>query len=688
MKRANRLIHETSPYLLQHAHNPVDWYPWCREALDRARSEGRLILLSIGYSACHWCHVMERESFEDAETADLMNRHFVNIKVDKEERPDLDDIYMAVTVAMNHGQGGWPMTVFITPELEPVFAGTYFPPQEGFGHPSFKRVLRAIAKAWDEDRTGVVRQAGTIAEHVQSMRSGAAGAKPVAVDGLRLAVSQFANAFDQTYGGFGEAPKFPPSTGLSLLLRLHARFGESLSQEMVLKTLGAMAGGGMYDHVGGGFARYSTDRRWLVPHFEKMLYDNALLANTYLEAYQVTREGKYSTVARETLDFVLRDMRAPEGGFYSSWDADSEGEEGKYYVWTPSQIAAVLEPDAARCFNAYYDITTSGNWEGKSIPNTPRALHIVAADLGMSEDKLETTLRTARLEILAARQRRVPPALDDKIITAWNALMISACATGFRVLNDGRCLEAAIETADFLLRQLVDSTGGLLRTYRSGRAHLPAYLEDYAYLSDALIDLYEANGNETYLRQAAIFAEVILRDFADQESGAFFNTARQHERLLLRFRDGQDGATPSANAVAASALARLSYHLDRSDLRAAATNAINAYGTLITQFPRAFSRSLAVVDLLLDGPVEIAIVGKRGTHSLDSLRTRIGRVYLPNRIIALADPDDVIEGLPLLEGKDLVNGDAAVYICRNFTCHAPIVDPDQVEAALATHATS
>jgi uncharacterized protein YyaL (SSP411 family) len=452
---------------------------------------------------------------------------------------------------------------------------------------------------------------------------------------------------------------------------------------MVQKTLDAMAAGGMYDHVAGGFARYSTDQRWLVPHFEKMLYDNALLASVYLEAYQVTRDASYGRIARETLDFVLRDMTSAEGGFYSSWDADSEGEEGKYYVWTPDQVAAVLEPRMARCFSAYYDVTSSGNWEGKSIPNTPRPIGAVADELGLSVSQLEVTLKAARRHVLEARGKRIPPALDDKVVTAWNALMIAACAAGYRVLNEDRYLEAATTAADFLLLRLVDGTGRLLRTYRSGKAHLRAYLEDHAYLCDALIDLYETAGDEKYLRNALALAEVMVSDYLDEHSGAFFSTARQHENLLLRYRDGQDGATPSANAVAAGALARLSAHLDRSDLRTTAAKAISAYGDTIARFPRAFARSLSVVDWLLDGPVEVAIVGKRGTSDLAALRTLVGGQYLPNRIVAIADPDASGSELPLLRGKGLVGGKAAVYICRNFTCRSPMTDADQVMEALS-----
>ncbi len=682
-KYTNRLIHETSPYLLQHAHNPVDWYAWGEEALERAKAENRLILLSIGYSACHWCHVMEHESFENEAIAALMNQHYINIKVDREERPDLDDIYMAATQAMNHGQGGWPMTLFLTPDLEPVFAGTYFPPTDGLGRPGFATLLTNIAAAWREDREKLSESAAQLVEHLRQQRS-SDPALAVGEAELRLALAQYAEDFDVTFGGFGPAPKFPPAMALSLLLRLYRRFDDPHARLMVQKTLDAMAQGGMYDHMGGGFARYSTDRQWLVPHFEKMLYDNALLARIYLEAYQVTNDLFYCRIATATLDYMLREMTSAEGGIYSSTDADSEGEEGKFFVWTPEQIAEVLAEQEARHFNAYNDITPGGNWEGKNIPNTPRSLEVVAQELGITTEELQRSLDEARPKVYEARARRVKPGLDDKILTAWNGLMISALADGYHVLGDTRYLEAALRAADFILTTLAREDGGLLRTYRAGKAHLNAYLEDYAYLSEGLIDLYEASGEVKYLQEAERLLERVLSDFVHEESGAFHNTARDHEKLIVRYRDGTDGATPSGNAVAASALARLSYHLDREDLRAAAIRAIKAYGRLIARYPRGFATSLCVVDLLLDGPVELALVGKKGTADLEALRQEVAKHYVPNRIQAIYDPTapDGADGLPLLEGKGLVNSKAALYLCRGFVCQAPITDAAQVESAL------
>jgi len=685
-RHTNRLIHETSPYLLQHAHNPVDWYPWGEEALRRAAAENKPILLSIGYSSCHWCHVMERESFEDERIAALMNRHFICIKVDREERPDLDEIYMAATVTLNHGQGGWPMTVFLTPDQEPFYAGTYFPPADRYGRPGFATVLTRIAELWAQNPDAARQQAARLTALLQQ-QSQPPAPLPVGEAELAAAAAHYAEQFDPAYGGFGPAPKFPPATGLSLLLRYHRRTGDAHALHMVRKTLDAMAHGGIYDQIGGGFARYSTDARWLVPHFEKMLYDNALLTKAYLEAFQVTADPLYRRIATEVLAYVLREMTSPEGGFYASTDADSEGEEGKYYVWTPAEIEAILGEEEARWFCAYYDITESGNWEGKSIPNVRRTVEQAAVRLGIAAEQLRTSLERARRKVYEARRRRVPPGLDDKIVTAWNGMMISAMAEGYRVLGDRQYLDAAARAADFLLGTLRQPDGRLLRTYRAGKAHLNAYLEDYAYLSEALIDLYEAGGEPRYLTEAVRLAEILLADFLDEASGAFYTTSRGHERLLLRRREGADGATPSGNAVAASALARLSFHLDREDLRQAAARAIIAYGKQISLYPHAFARSLAVIDLLLEQPVELALIGTPGEPGFEALRGAVGRHYLPNRIVAHHDP---ARGdpppFPLLEGKGLVDGRAALYVCRNFACQAPVTDPASVTAVLAVPA--
>ncbi|HET6676506.1 MAG TPA: aldo/keto reductase [Nitrospiraceae bacterium] len=678
----NRLIHETSPYLLQHAYNPVQWYPWGKEALARSRELDRPILLSIGYSSCHWCHVMERESFESERIAQLMNDHFVCIKVDREERPDLDEIYMQATLAMNGGQGGWPMTVFLTPEQEPIFAGTYFPPEDKYGRPGFPTVLKKISEFWRKDRDGLLKQAA----HVTSrLKEGLRTPSPTSVGEaeLQTAVSQYAEDFDARYGGFGGAPKFPPATGLSLLLRCFDRTKDPHTLTMVRKTLDAMAAGGMYDQLGGGFARYSTDERWLVPHFEKMLYDNALLARIYVEAYQVTQDPEYRRVASETLDYILREMTSADGGFYSATDADSEGVEGKFFVWTPEQIHAALpnQEDTAR-FCAFYDVTAAGNWEHTNVLNRPKSYAEVARDLGISEETLRESIARSRPRLYAARAARVPPGLDDKVITAWNGMMISAMAEAGRAFGEPRYAAAARRAADFILGTLTRPDDGLFRTYREGKAHLDAYLEDYAYLAEALIDVYEGGAEERYLTEAARLAERMILDFGDEQQGGFYTTARRHENLIIRSREGPDGATPSGNAVAASALARLAAHLDRQEWKTQATAAVRAYGKQMARYPRAFAKSLAVVDFLTRGPVEVALIGAPNDPGFRALAEAVGSQYLPNRIIASVDPRNTATNHPLLRGKSLVDDKAALYVCRNFTCQQPVTDAVLAREAL------
>lgn len=684
--KTNRLVHETSPYLLQHASNPVDWYPWGPEALQAAKAQNRPILLSVGYSACHWCHVMERESFENETIAALMNRHFICIKVDREERPDLDEIYMQATVTMNRGQGGWPMTVFLTPDQEPFFAGTYFPPDDRWGRPGFPSLLKKIAESWEKDAPSLTNQAHQLTERLKKELT---ALSPVSVSASVLdeAVAQFEEDFDEQHGGFGTAPKFPPSAGLSLLLRCYRRTGESRTLLMVTRTLDAMAAGGIYDHIGGGFARYSTDERWLVPHFEKMLYDNALLAKTYVEAYQVTKQVSYRQVATEVLDYILREMTDPAGGFYSATDADSEGVEGKFFVWTPAEIQTVLQnAEDTRRFCAYYDITDQGNWEHRSIPNRLRPIAAVTKELDLTIDELDETIHRLRPLLYRARQERVPPGLDDKIITAWNGMMISTMAEAGRVFGNSRYIDGAMKAADFLLQTHRTSDGTLLRTSRQGRAHLDGVLEDYAYLAEGLIDLYEACGQERYLAAARQLGERIVNSFRDEEQGGFYTTATTHETLIIRAREGADGATPSGNAVAVSALARLSFHYDRQDLREAAIGGIRVYGRQMARYPRAFAKSLAVVDLLAEGPIELAFVGAPNDSGLERLQQAVREVFLPHRVIASSDGTGMPSTHPLLSGKSLVEGKAALYICRNFSCQRPLTDPREVTEALRSEA--
>ncbi len=678
---ANRLIHSTSPYLLQHAHNPVDWYPWSEEALARARDEDRPILLSIGYSSCHWCHVMERESFENEAIAALMNANFVCIKVDREERPDLDDIYMAATLAMNRGQGGWPMTVFLTPKQEPFFAGTYFPPEDRYGRPGFPTLLERIGEIWREDPRGIAEQALKVAEFLRSNAEAQLKGDP-SVESWSAFEEQCASEFDSRFGGFGSAPKFPPHQALLVLLRQGRADSESRARFMATTTLDGMAAGGIYDQVGGGFARYSTDREWLVPHFEKMLYDNAQLARAYTEAWQVTGQVAYQRVARETLDYVLREMTSPEGGLYSATDADSEGVEGRFFVWTKAEIEVLIGSESeAAAFCDYYDVTDTGNWEGQAILNPRFSREEVAKRHQLSAADLDAIIAKGRCLLYGARSKRVPPALDDKTLTSWNGLMIGAMAEAGRVFGEPRYMDAARRAATFLW-DVHRKSGRLLRSSRKGVAQGEAFLEDYAFLANALIDLSEAGGAESsvWLERARELAESILDLFASKDGG-FYSTSRFNETLLMRHREGHDGATPSANACAALALARLGVHFDRGSFRDAASGAIGAYGLAVEKQPRAVPTSLLVLDFLRNGPTEIALVGDPADERTKALDNVIASTFLARRVIARGDGSTSLQ--PLLRGKTLVNGAPAVYVCRNYACDLPITDPELLRTRLA-----
>ena len=684
MKHPNRLASETSPYLLQHAHNPVAWYPWGPEALARAVAEDKPILLSIGYAACHWCHVMERESFENEAIAAQMNESFVCIKVDREERPDLDEIYMAATVALS-GSGGWPMTVFLTPEQKPFFAGTYFPPVDKYGRPGFPTLLQNIKDLWQSDRKTLLEQAAELSEHVAE-RARVSAPLAIGREALRSAARQLHGSFDSRYGGFGKAPKFPPCAAISLLLRHHRHAPDGSLLDMITGTLDGMKNGGMYDHVGGGFARYSTDERWLVPHFEKMLYDNAQLSSVYLDAYQVTHDREYARVARETLDYVIREMQEPNGAYFSATDADSEGVEGKFFVWSLAEVLEILGPEAGRHFAVYYDVTTKGNWEGQNVLNTPRPLALVSEELGMPEPALRAELERSKKLLYVARQRRVPPLLDDKILSSWNGLMLSAMAAGHRVLGHRHYLDSAERAANSLMTRMARPDGGLFHTARGERAHVPGFLEDYAFMADGLLAMYEAGSAARYLREADRLVQRMLADFDDDAGGAFFNTEKNGEVLIARPREGYDNAIPSANAVAARVLAKLAAHLDRDDYRERAARALRAYGKQVERSPRSFATSLGVVDFLLQSPVELVLAGVPGEAGYEALQKALGERYLPNAIFAHVDPSapaTEASVLPLCQGKTTVAGKAALYVCQNFTCAAPLLDPTDLDRALA-----
>jgi len=676
---ANRLIDETSPYLLQHAHNPVDWYPWGDEALRRARAEDRPILLSIGYSACHWCHVMERESFEDEDIARQMNDSFINIKVDREERPDLDSIYMEAVQAMT-GQGGWPMTVFLTPDGAPFYGGTYFPPEDHRGMPGFPRVLRSVAEAYrrspDEIRRSVEDLQGHLGRSPMGYESAAPGPKV-----SEKAYRGLAGAFDDAYGGFGGAPKFPQPMNLEFLLRYHHRTGEPEALEMARVTLDRMRRGGIYDQLGGGFHRYSTDAIWLTPHFEKMLYDNALLARAYLEAYQVTGDEEYRRVVEETLGYVTREMTSPEGGFYSSQDADSEGVEGKYFVWTPAEIAAVVGPDDAPLVCAYYGVTEGGNFEGANILHRMIAPDDAARSAGVSSEAMRTAVERARPLLLAAREGRVKPGRDDKILTSWNGLMLRAFADAARVLGRDDYRAVAEKNADFLLGKL-RRDGRLLRTYKNGRAKIDGYLDDYAALADGLLALYARTFEPRLFAEARALADTMLEHFWDDGEGGFYMTGDDHEGLISRPKEIFDNAVPSGNSTAVDALLRLAALSGEKSYAARAERTLTALTGIVQRAPGGFGRTLAAMEFLLTTPTEVAIAGEQGNAETDALLAVVDRAYLPTVVTAATRPGAVEAGIALLEGREKVGGRAAAYVCERFACRRPVTSPGELAREL------
>jgi uncharacterized protein YyaL (SSP411 family) len=678
----NRLAGETSPYLLQHAHNPVDWYPWGPEALSRAKSEDKPILLSIGYSACHWCHVMERESFEDSQTAALMNGSFVNIKVDREERPDLDTIYMQAVQAMT-GHGGWPMTVFLTPDGTPFYGGTYFPPDDRPNMPSFTRVLTAIADAWRSRREEVTQSGSQLRQHLQQTIQLTPSRSVLEASLLDAAAQGIDSQFDPVDGGFGNAPKFPQPMAIEFLLRYWRRTGSQRARDAAEYTLDKMARGGISDHLGGGFHRYSTDGEWLVPHFEKMLYDNAQLARAYLMGYQVSGNAFYRTIVEQILNYVLRDMTDPSGGFYSTEDADSEGVEGKFYVWTPAQLREVLDERVARIVAAFYDVTDKGNFEhGTSILHMPRTPMEVATDLDVTDAEVLAALESARPTLFARREQRVRPARDDKVLTAWNGMMLRAFAEAGRVLNEPTYIQAARNNAEFLLHTM-RADGKLLRTWKPGhQAHLNAYLEDYANLADGLIALYEATFESKWLEAAQELADAILERFADTENGGFFDTSDDHETLITRPKDLFDNATPSGNAVAADVLLRLAVLTANVDYQRAAQNVFELLREPMVRYPLGFARSLSALDFLLDRPKEIAIVGPLEAPQTQALLREVFEPFLPNKVVAGGSAN-----LPLLEGRQPKNGQAMAYVCEHYVCQRPTSDPKELAAMLSGSST-
>jgi uncharacterized protein YyaL (SSP411 family) len=672
----NRLAHETSPYLLQHQNNPVDWRPWGDEAFAAARSEDKPIFLSIGYSACHWCHVMEHESFESEAIAALLNEKFVSIKVDREERPDLDQIYMQATQMMT-GRGGWPMSVFLSHDRKPFYAGTYFPPTARGGMPGFDDVLRAVHDAWTRRREQVHEMGDQLTAELAST-AGEPG--ELSHEPLDAAAAQLARAFDGQWGGFGRAPKFPHPMDLAVLLRNWRRTGRQASLDMVATTLDRMAAGGIYDHLGGGFARYSVDDRWLVPHFEKMLYDNALLAGVYVEAFQATGQTRYARVARETLDYILRDMTDAAGGFASAEDADSEGHEGLFYTWTPAELAAVLGDEQAATFARVYDVTDAGNFEGRSILNLPKTIEQAARLAGRKPAELEAELADSRARLFAARQPRVRPGKDDKVLVSWNGLMIDALARAGAALGEPRFTAAAAKAADFLAKNLHRPDGRLLHTWRRGQAKLDAYLDGYACLSNGLLSLYEATFDESRVAEAARLADVMLARFADG-AGGFFFTADDHEQLVARQRDVTDQSVPSATGMAATALVRLAKLTGQEKYRTAAEAALRSVTAIMRSTPTAMGQTLLALELWLGPTYELVLAGDAASADFQTALADLQRRFLPNKV--LASPQGASAAGPLaalLAGKHAHDGQPTLYVCEGFTCQAPTAG---VEAILA-----
>lgn len=687
----NRLIHETSPYLQQHAHNPVDWHAWGDEAIAAAREQDKPIFLSIGYSACHWCHVMEHESFENPELAALMNEVCVNIKVDREERPDLDQIYMNSVVAMS-GHGGWPMSVFLLPDLRPFFGGTYWPPESRYGRSGFRDVLKAVQDAWTNRREMIEANAGQLTDAVVSMSLPAEKRSPLNAEIVESATRKLCRACDRTHGGFGGAPKFPHPMDLRVLLRGWKRFQHRDALDVVTLTLDKMGAGGIYDHLGGGFARYSTDERWLVPHFEKMLYDNALLTSAYVEAFQATGAADYARIVRQTLDYVLREMTHPDGGYYSTQDADSEGVEGKFFVWTLDEIRQHLSSDDARVFAYCYDVTAEGSWHDphghgpagpNNILNRVKTHSEAARVLNLSEEELRGVLNRCRSTLFDVRSRRVPPGRDEKILASWNGLMIAAMAQAAVALDEPRYAAAARRAADFALSKMREPDGRLLHAWKDGRARFNGYLDDYACLIDGLIDVYQATFDASYVTAAVALAERMVAQFRDADGGGFFYTSSDHESLIARQKDVQDNATPSGNGMAACALLRLARLISRDDFEREGVATLEMLSGHLAEHPLAGGQSLIALDFFLGPTREIVIADSGDGKETGKMLRAVFQRFDPNKVAALKHPGDSdSSGSPLaalFEGKTAVDGRTAAYVCERGACGLAVTDPSALK---------
>jgi len=684
-KHINRLTKEVSPYLLQHAHNPVDWYPWGDEAFEKAKNEKKPIFLSIGYSTCHWCHVMERESFENEQIAKIMNEYFVNIKVDREQRPDIDEIYMK-TVQMMTGSGGWPLSVFLTPEGKPFYGGTYFPPHDTYGRPGFERILLSVAEAWKNSQQKLVDSAFKMSELLQNPAD-PDEQNSLSPEILDKAFENFRSYFDAVNGGFGTAPKFPQPTNLSMLLSYWRRTNENQALNMVEKTLDKMADGGVYDHLGGGFHRYATDDKWLVPHFEKMLYDQALLSKVYLQACQVTKKERYAKVAREIFDYVLRDMTDSTGGFYSAEDADSEGKEGTFYLWDTEQITSVLNEEHAQLFNSCYDVSQKGNFEqGKTILNITKPVGQLEKEFQMDRRSIEDMLAESRTKLFNERTKRIRPHRDEKIITGWNGLMISSLAYGGAVLGEEKYIEAAENSAEFILKTL-RKNGRLMRYYKDGQVVEKAFLDDYVFMIMGLLDTYEATFDVKWLAEAISLSNQMIELFADTEKGGFFLTGKDAEKLIAQTKPGSDGAVPSGNSVAALALLKLGRLTMDKRFTEPGGKVLDAFSQQLQQSPEYSPAMLKALDFQLGPAREIIIAGDADSPDTKKMLKLIHEKFLPDVVVLLHEPDKdnsaFYDIVPLVKNQTVIDGKATAYVCENYKCNKPVNDIAEFENLFA-----
>ena len=700
-KYTNQLINETSPYLLQHAHNPVDWYAWGDEAFKKAKDEDKPVLVSIGYSACHWCHVMEHESFENEATAAIMNEHFISIKVDMEERPDVDQIYM-MFVQLTTGRGGWPMNVFLTPDKLPFFGGTYFPPVNRYNMPSWQQILVSVADAYRNKRDELMTSVVDILGEMRRVGISEFSPAGLSTELLDSAFASFDRSFDATNGGFGGAPKFPPAMSLEFLLRYWKRTGNERALEIVKKTAQKMANGGIYDQLGGGFHRYSVDAVWLVPHFEKMLYDNAQLIRIYLHLYQITKDEFFRRTATETLEYVRREMFDPSGGFYSTQDADSEGVEGKFFVWTPTEVVEILGEGDGGIFNFYYDVSEEGNFEEKNILNVKNPVATapgsdtseVAKALKISESDLTAILERGRKKLFTEREKRIKPFRDEKVLTAWNGLMLGAFAEASAVLDNKEYLEVAKQNADFILANLQKPVGmegrdiqlesatladpKLLRTWKDGRAKLNAYIEDYANLADGLVDLFQVSGEVRYLKEAKRLADLMITEFWDEENGGFFFTANDHEELIVRTKDFYDNATPSGNSVAADVLLKLAKLTSDEKYERFASTVLRLAAAQLKRHPQGFGRTLSAIEFFLGDSKEIVLMGDEDGN----LGREVWSEYRPGKVVVPANGSTESEMIPLLQGRAAIDGKPTAYVCENFACRMPVTTVEELKEQL------